>query len=387
MKDTNSTLPLPITNAEYNRIVHLTYISAFTDKIEEYMDLTVQDARPPSLLERISTPTHDSSPPTNVSVGSNKEEDPNHPGGDWIKFDINNTKHYPLVFRNEDGREELAQYIRYLSLEDGIVLQGRRTKYTAIYRAPLHARPFPHANFNGNEPRDTDLAPLHPSAPNRIIIDDALFQLGDKGVIADVHTLRAQYLRIAEIKRQRTELLRQELKCEEKKLEAERYLAHAAVRTRLIPHLTLHRPSSPPPRLIPRIFAAQGPSDRCEGEDSLEQRRVVKPRTPPKSLLGKRKERLPPYPYCLKCHSEDPGHDSSDCPYTRSCRYCWSTYHRHHECPSPHLACSTTKCVVPLYHFNVGTVCATSLLAGDDSYESRVAAGDYDGDLEGNVTD
>ena len=74
--------------------------------------------------------------------------------------------------------------------------------------------------------------------------------------------------------------MRQELKCEERKLEAERYLAHAAVRTRLIPHLTLHRPSSPPPRHIPRIFAAQGPSDRCEGEDSLEQRRVVKPRTP-----------------------------------------------------------------------------------------------------------
>ena len=91
-------------------------------------------------------------------------------------------------------------------------------------------------------------------------------------MIADVHTLRAQYLHIAEIKRQQTELMRQELKCKEKKLEAEQYLAHAAVRTRLIPHLALHCPSSPPPCLISHIFAAQGPSDRCEGEDSLEQR-------------------------------------------------------------------------------------------------------------------
>ena len=157
--------------------------------------------------------------------------------------------------------------------------------------------------------------------------------------------------------------------------------------TRLIPHLVLHRPSSPPPHVIPCIFIAQEPSDRCEGEDSLKQRQVVKPRTPPKSLLGKRKEHLPPYLYCLKCHSEDLGHDSSDCPYTRSCRYCWSTYHRHHECPTPHLTCSITKCVVLLYHLNMGTVCTTSLLAGDDSYESRIAAGDYDGDLEGNVTD
>ena len=169
----------------------------------------------------------------------------------------------------------------------------------------LHTRAFPNANFNGCMPRDTDLAHFHPSAPNRLIIDDALFHLGDPGVIADVHTHRAQYLRIAEIKRQRMELMRQELKCEEKKLEAEQYLAHAAARTRLVPHLVMHRPSSsPPPRVIPHIFAAQGPSDLCEGEDCLEQRRVVKPHTPPKSLLGKRKECLPPYPYCLKCCSE-----------------------------------------------------------------------------------
>ena len=88
-------------------------------------------------------------------------------------------------------------------------------------RAVLATRAFPHANFNGNIPRDTDLAPFHPSALNRAIIDDTLFHLGDPGVIADVHTLRAQYLRIVEIKRQQTELMQQELKCEEKKLEAE----------------------------------------------------------------------------------------------------------------------------------------------------------------------
>ena len=124
MKETNSTLPLPITNVEYNRIVHLTYISTFTDKIEEYIDLAMQDARPPSLLECISTPTHASAPPTDVSVSNSDKEDPNHPGEDWIKFDINNTKHYPLVFINEDGKEELAQYIRYLNLGDGVMLQG-----------------------------------------------------------------------------------------------------------------------------------------------------------------------------------------------------------------------------------------------------------------------
>ena len=47
MKETNSTLPLPITNAEYNHIVHLTYISAFTDKIEEYMGPCHAGCSPP----------------------------------------------------------------------------------------------------------------------------------------------------------------------------------------------------------------------------------------------------------------------------------------------------------------------------------------------------
>ena len=171
----------------------------------------------------------------------------------------------------------------------------------------------------------------------------------------------------------------------------ERYLAHAAVRTRLVPHLLRTHPQSPPSSIVPHIHAAQGPPDSnpedCKGEDSLERRVVKNPRTPPGSSLGKCKRALPPHIYCLKCHSEDPGHETSNCPYYRSCRYCWSTYHAHYECPSPHLACSMTKCVVPLTHRQIGTVCATSLVGGDGSYEMRVTAGDYDGDLEGFTTD
>ena len=147
MKETNSTLPLPITNAEYNRIVHLTYISAFTDKIEEYIDLAMQDVRPPSLLERITTPTHASAPPTDVSVSNSDEEDPNHPGEDWIKFDINDTKHYPLIFINEDGKEELAQYIRYLSLGDGITLQGTKDKVHCNLWGPSSRQSLPSCQF------------------------------------------------------------------------------------------------------------------------------------------------------------------------------------------------------------------------------------------------
>ena len=41
--------PLPITNGEYNRIAHLTYVSAFTDKIAPYLEDAIQETGPPLL--------------------------------------------------------------------------------------------------------------------------------------------------------------------------------------------------------------------------------------------------------------------------------------------------------------------------------------------------
>ena len=259
----DSSVPLPITHREFNRIAHLTYITSFTDAIEPYI---FEVEWPKTLLECMATPSH-------ISI-SDEEEETSHPGEGWVEYDARNPRHYPLVFVNEDRQEEVARYIRFHPVGDGMVLQGRRTKYTPVYGAPLHARPFPHANFNGNTPRDTDLAIFHPSASNRAIVDDALLNLGDAGVVADVHTLRQQYLRLATIRQQRAELGRQELQAEEKKNDMERFLTHAAVRTRLVPHLVRTRPRTPPSSVIPRIHAAQGPPDTdpvdCEGEDSLE---------------------------------------------------------------------------------------------------------------------
>jgi hypothetical protein len=116
-------------------------------------------------------------------------------------------------------------------------LQGRRSKNTPLYAVPLHARAFSNANFWHSGLRDTDLAIFDPSSDDRLVVDNALFHLGDAGVIADVHTLRAQYTRLANVKRQRVELDAIERKAEKKKNIMERYLAHAAVRTRLHPHL------------------------------------------------------------------------------------------------------------------------------------------------------
>jgi hypothetical protein len=379
-------LPLPITVGEYNAIAHLTYISALTDLIEPYLaQVVLLEDEPPSLLQHITSATPS---PSHISISSEKDET-DHPGGEWMLYDGSNPKHYALVFINEQNKEEVTKYIRYLSVGDDMHLQGRRSKNTPLYAVSLHTRAFSIANFWRSGLRDTDLAIFNPTSDDRLVIDNALFHLGDPRVIADVYTLRAQYTHLANVKRQQVELDAIEWKAEKKKNTLERYLAHATIRTRLHPHLLKERPASPPSRITPRIHATQGPADTspedCEGDDSLERRRVAKPCNPPRSVLGKRK--LPPFPYCLSCHSEDPGHDSGECPYTQTCRFCWSAYHFHSKCPSPHLACSTTECIVPLNHKNIGTICSTSLIEGGNSYEMRLAAGDYNGDLEGHQLD
>ena len=127
MANHNDSIPLPITNQEYNRIAHLTYISSFTDAIEPYL---IENEQPKTLLKRLTTPSH-------ISVSN--EEESIHPGEGWYEYDARNPKHYPLIFINEDRREEVARYIKYLLVGDGIVLQGRHTKHTPTYGAPLHA--------------------------------------------------------------------------------------------------------------------------------------------------------------------------------------------------------------------------------------------------------
>ena len=96
MAEHNKSVPLPITHQEYNHIAHLTYISSFTDTIEPYL---IENKRPKTLLERLTTPSH-------ISISNNKELV--HPGEGWHKYDTRNPKHYPLIFVNENREEEVA---------------------------------------------------------------------------------------------------------------------------------------------------------------------------------------------------------------------------------------------------------------------------------------
>ena len=113
MAEHDESVPLPITHQEYNRIAHLTYIFSFTDTIEPYL---VKNERPKTLLEHLTTPSH-------ISVSDDKELV--HPGEGWHKYNAKNPKHYPLIFINENREEEVARFIKYLPVGDGIMLQGK----------------------------------------------------------------------------------------------------------------------------------------------------------------------------------------------------------------------------------------------------------------------
>jgi hypothetical protein len=157
MSEHSIDLPLPITLGEYNAITHLTYITAFTDHIEPYIDGQMLET-PTILLQCIATPSH-------ISVSSDsKDDETDHPGGEWMLYNSSNPKHYTLIFINEQNEEEMAKYIRYLSIGDNTHLQGRWSKATPLYAIPLYARAFSIANFFRLGIRDTDLSIFHLSA-------------------------------------------------------------------------------------------------------------------------------------------------------------------------------------------------------------------------------
>ena len=250
----------------------------------------------------------------------------------------------------------MAKYICFRTIDKDTHLVGTQGKGEAEYATPLYAKAYPSPNFNRRRVKDTDLNIFHPTHTSRLLVDTALVNLRDPGVLADVHRFRAYHNTLTSVKRQRLELDKQEDRVEAKLLTVERRLASSAICTRLQQHLLITRPPSPPvatrlPSHIPCIFAAQGPSKVEPGEDDLERRTV----------LGKRRHGAKPkFPYCLKCSTDEPGHVVKECPLWKTCRWCLSTQHAHDECPSPHNSCSASRCLVYLGHPNFGSYCSAT---------------------------
>jgi len=356
--------PIPITDDTFNDLSHLCFIPIFTNIIDPYMEDSNRSVNtpPPTLLQCITTPAEMAHASTQTE---GIEKDTDHPGGQWMHFNPGNTSHYPLVFIGTDTRPHAAKYICYLLVNDGVIHQGTEGKDKAIYGTPLHAHSYPTPNFHRPGVKDTDHTIFHPSSTSQLVVDNALYYLGDPRVIADVHMLHAQYNKLENIKCQCLDLDSQE----------KQYLTYTTVCTCLQTHLLHTCPLSPPSSFLPCIHAAQEPPEDqwsdVEGKDSLEL-----------CAIPKGKCKRTPFPYCLKCSDEEPDHAKGDCPLWKYCRWCFCADHSHDDCPTPHFQCIKDTCVIPKWHSMVGNACPVAF--EDNSYKLRCAAWDYDNEERSN---
>ena len=278
---------------------------------------------------------------------------------------------YPLVFLNEYGQDEIAQYVTFRQVGVDTHIVGVHKQGDPEYSIPLHARAHPSPNFNRPGVKDYDLNIFHPSSTSRLLIDNTIIDLKDPGVVADVYRYRAHQSELKAVKHQQVKLDRREENAQSKLSVVERHLTYAAVCTQLIPHLNRIRPPSTNAIHIPRIFATQGPPNVKEGEDSLECRAV----------LGKwHRGGKPKFPYCLKCNESHPNHVKEECPLWKTCRWCLSTQHAHSDCPIPHKQCDAEFCAVPALHPNFGDRCA-AMSSPTLCHELELACADYDDKL------
>ena len=270
---------------DFSAIQHLFFVPQVLTAVEPFLDNEDVQSDPPESLGACYNPTiSKSSTPSPITINpplSDELEDPTHPGEGWALFDAGNPGHYPLVFSNDEGQSEVAKYICFRSTEEDTYLVGTQGRGKKEYATPLQAKAYPSPNFNRCGIKDTDLHIFHPAHLSRLMVDTALVNLKDPGVIADIHHLRGYHNIISSAKRQHLELEKKETKAEADLLTVERRLASSAIRTCLQQHLLATRPPSPPTFLlpthnyqVPHIFAAQGPPD-VEGEDNLECRAVL----------------------------------------------------------------------------------------------------------------
>jgi len=347
---------------DFTAVQHLFFVPQILTEVEPFLDNdSVQSDPPESLGARYNPTISKSSSPSPITINpplSDELNNPTYPGDGWALFDAGNPGHYPLTFVNDKSQPEVAKYICFRSTEEDTYLVGTMGKNEKEYATPLQAKAYPSPNFNRRGVKDTDLNLFHPAHLSRLMVDTALVNLKDPGILADVHRLRGLHNIISNAKRQHLELKKKETRAEADLLIVERRLASSAVRTRLQQHLLATRPPSPPTFLlptrdyrVPRIFAAQGPPDIEEGEDNYEDRAV----------LGKRRRGTQvKFPYCLKCNHDTSGHVVEDCPLWKTCRWCLSTQHAHDECPSPHNSCAANRCLVYFGHPNFGSYCSAT---------------------------
>jgi len=213
------------TYRDFKAVQHLFFIPRILDLTEPYMDDdSVNSDEPACFAQYQPTVTRSTSPSESIRLApplTSDLQDPDHPGKGWVWYDGTQPHLYPIVFLNKEGQAETAQYISYRSINEDTHLVGICQKGDQEYSTPLHARAFPSPNFNRAGIKDTNLNIFHPSSTSRLLVNNALIDLKDPGVIADIHKYRAYQIELENVKRRRVELANAEDRAQTKLLMVE----------------------------------------------------------------------------------------------------------------------------------------------------------------------
>jgi len=200
---------------DFSTVQHLFFVPQVLTEVEQFLDDNSVQSDPPESLGTQYNPTiSKSSTPSPITVNpplSDKLNDPTYPGEGWAPFDAGNPGHYPLIFSNEEGQPEVAKYICFRSTEEDTYLVGTQGKGNREYATLLQAKAYPSPNFNRCGVKDTDLHIFHPTHLSHLMVDTALVNLKDPGVLADVYQLWGLHNIISSAKRQRLELEKKRL--------------------------------------------------------------------------------------------------------------------------------------------------------------------------------
>jgi len=118
---------------------------------------------------------------------SDKENDRNHPGPTWMRYDRTNAEHYRIEIP-KDSMTSAALYIRYVFDGEGTILEGCDGKQTPIYRKVLYACSADTCpNLHDDKLiRDDHLHILHPQASLKELVDQHIHTINNPGVTAEV---------------------------------------------------------------------------------------------------------------------------------------------------------------------------------------------------------
>jgi len=203
---------------DFSAVQHLFFIPQILTEVEPFLDDdSVQSNPPESLGARYNPTISKSSTPSPITINpplSDKLNDPTYPGKGWALFDAGNPGHYPLTFVNDKGQPAVAKYICFHSTEEDTYLVGTWGKNEKEYATPLQVKAYLSPNYNRWGVKDTDLNLFHPTHLSRLMVDTALVNLKDPGVLADIHWLWGLHNIISSAKRQRLELEKKEVRAE-----------------------------------------------------------------------------------------------------------------------------------------------------------------------------